>query len=492
MLEFIRSNRRLLQFVLLLFIVPSFVVVGAWDMVNPNAGANTVAVVNGKKIDRSAWEEAHRRSIDNMSQQFGGQLPADLINTPAARQSSLEELVTRALIIEAANAQGLRVSDEFLKSIISNIPEFQEAGVFKLEKAQAFLKSRGLTSEGFEAGLRQDLSAEWLPRSIADSSIGSRRLARQLSRAETELRELRIERFSPQSFLSQSVPSADEIRAHFDASASRYQSAEQVDLELVILSGQRSAADIESFANIVYEQSDSLAPASEKFKLPIIRVKNLERGRSVSVAQAGSNEAALVLNHPKLADQIFRPDVVTDRRNTESVEIRPGLHASLRVADYRPARPLPFDAVAGAIRAELQQKKAEKLAVDAALAWGQQSNAGRSVRIERADAAGAIKAVGLTTESSNARRVLTELFSDSLRAGQPKVIDLGRDGSLAVVLVSTRLQASDAPLVRQRLGAAFSLIEQIDGEAATRSWLQEMENRYEVERFPKRLEAAAS
>ena len=48
MLDFIRSNKRFLQFVLLLFIVPSFVIVGAWDMVSPNAGASVVAVVDGR------------------------------------------------------------------------------------------------------------------------------------------------------------------------------------------------------------------------------------------------------------------------------------------------------------------------------------------------------------------------------------------------------------------------------------------------------------
>ena len=66
MLDFIRSNKRFLQFVLLLFIVPSFVIVGAWDMVSPNAGASVVAVVDGREIDRTTWENANRRSVEQM------------------------------------------------------------------------------------------------------------------------------------------------------------------------------------------------------------------------------------------------------------------------------------------------------------------------------------------------------------------------------------------------------------------------------------------
>ncbi|MGA1526452.1 MAG: SurA N-terminal domain-containing protein, partial [Burkholderiaceae bacterium] len=75
MLDAFRRNRRLLQFLLLLVIVPSFVIVGAWDMVNPQASSNGLAEVDGRPITQQQWQQAHQRSLDAMSAQFGSQVP---------------------------------------------------------------------------------------------------------------------------------------------------------------------------------------------------------------------------------------------------------------------------------------------------------------------------------------------------------------------------------------------------------------------------------
>ncbi|MFZ8965486.1 MAG: SurA N-terminal domain-containing protein [Burkholderiaceae bacterium] len=493
MLEFIRSNRRLLQFVLLLFIVPSFVVVGAWDMVSPNAGANAVATVNGQQIDKAAWENAHRRSIEQMSAQFGGQVPAELLNSPEARSATLEQMITRALIEQAAADARLGVSDQALKDLISSIPEFQENGVFSLPKAQAFLKDRGLTSESFEQGLRRDLAAEVLPRMLAESTIASRQFARHLARAETEVRQVRARRFRPEAFLAKATVSDDDIRQEYERNPQRYQSQEVVDIELALLSGDRSAGDVEAFANLVYEQSDTLEPAAKRFGLGLLTVKGVSRDGALPAGLSPDARAALL--SPKLIDQLFKADALIDRRNTESVEIRRGLFASARVVRHAPAALLPLAQVAAPIRRALEANQAQSMAQEAARQWSANA-AERSqatlLSVARADPRAALKSLGVSEQLPQARSVLITLFSDSLRVGRPAQVDLGGEGVLALVLESTKLAAADAPASRERVGPAFNILQQLEADQATRVWLRQLEQRYEVERFPKRIEAAAS
>ena len=494
MLDFIRSNKRFLQFVLLLFIVPSFVIVGAWDMVSPNAGASVVAVVDGREIDRTTWENAHRRSVEQMSAQFGGQIPAELLNNAEARRSTLDQIITRALIEQAAHRSKVGVSDESLKTIIANIPEFQDKGSFSLARAQAFLRERGLTTETFEQGLRSDLSAEIMPRLIAESSIGSRQLARHLSRAETEVRRVRVQAFRPDAFLAKAEATDAEVTQEYQSNAQRYQSPESLDIELLVLGGERPAADIEAFSNLVYEQSDSLAPAAKRFGLSPLTVRGVGR-EGVAPGALQDADARAAMRNPALLAQLFKPDVLVDRRNTESVEIRAGLFASARVVRHLPASSLPLEAVSADIRKRLQQMKALSAAQEAAKRWASDSSAVARqpiLSLARADARSALQSLGVSEQSPQARAVLMAVFSERLRLGAPAQIDLGADGVLSIVLDSVRLASDDSPGARDRVGPAFGLIQELEADFSTRVWLRELEQRYKVERFSKRIEAAES
>ncbi|MFN9943136.1 MAG: SurA N-terminal domain-containing protein, partial [bacterium] len=107
-----RRHRRILQFVLLILIVPSFVIVGAWDLVSPQSGASTLAVVDGRKITTPQWQESHRRSIEAMSSQLGGQVPFSAFDTPASRVESLDELIGREVTAAASSSAFLSIPDD--------------------------------------------------------------------------------------------------------------------------------------------------------------------------------------------------------------------------------------------------------------------------------------------------------------------------------------------------------------------------------------------
>ncbi|MFM1881202.1 MAG: hypothetical protein RLZZ344_1436 [Pseudomonadota bacterium] len=519
MLESIRRHRRILQFVLLILIVPSFVIVGAWDLVSPQPGAGTLAVVDGRKITTPEWQESHRRSIEALSSQLGGQIPFSAFDTPASRVESLDTLIGQQVTAAAARSAFLSIPDAQIAEMIAQVPQFQSDGKFSLEQAKQFLAARGMTSSGFEAGLRFDLLSEKYPSGIGQTEIGSRRLARRLAQSETEQREIWALRITTQSLAATSQPTASEVQSYYEARQSEYRTEELVDISLVMLS-QADGERAEVFANLVYEQSDSLDPAAQKLGLRVLTFTGVGRSGPYSPASGPlpSPEAALALNHGPLRQALFSTDVLVDGRNTESIEVRPGLLVSARVAQHHPPKPLSLDQVRPQIVAELTRLKAAQAArdqadqlakrVDEALGLGQggtgvaadsgarqarlQSLGLRRMEIARDNLVALGSVLNLTTPASQ-RDLARQVFSSSLTKGRATVVDLGpAEGSLAFVWTSATLASDDSPRARARLGELYSGLERVSAETSWANWMRVQEKRFSVERYPEKLSAADS
>jgi peptidyl-prolyl cis-trans isomerase D len=140
--------------------------------------------------------------------------------------------------------------------------------------------------------------------------------------------------------------------------------------------GAKKFAEIaDAFNNLVYEQSDSLKPAAERFKLKLATSGWFTRQPSPEQG---------VLAHPKLLAAIFSPDAIQQRRNTDAVEVASGVLVAARVAEHQPEAQRPFEEVRAEVERRLarreaamlaQKEGAEKLALlakggDAGLQWG--------------------------------------------------------------------------------------------------------------------------
>jgi peptidyl-prolyl cis-trans isomerase D len=138
---------------------------------------------------------------------------------------------------------------------------------------------------------------------------------------------------------------------------------------------RRFAEAAEAFSNMVYEQSDSLQPAAERFKLPLQTSPWITR---TPTAESG------VLGNAKLLAALFSDDAVKAKRNTDAVEVATNVLVAARVVEHRPEAQKPFAEVRVDIEKRLRDEEAarqarkageEKLAAlrkgDApAVAWG--------------------------------------------------------------------------------------------------------------------------
>ena len=123
MFEFVRSHKRLLQFLLVILIFPSFVFFGVQGYTSfQDASMTAVAVVDGRDVTRGEWEQAHQRGVDRMRQQMPG-VDAKLLDTPAMRQQTLDALVRDRVLVSAA------VQDHLMPGILELTKLGQHDGV---------------------------------------------------------------------------------------------------------------------------------------------------------------------------------------------------------------------------------------------------------------------------------------------------------------------------------------------------------------------------
>jgi peptidyl-prolyl cis-trans isomerase D len=124
--------------------------------------------------------------------------------------------------------------------------------------------------------------------------------------------------------------------------------------ELARQKGARRFAEVaDAFNNLVYEQSDSLKPAAERFGLKIHQAGWLTRQPSPEHG---------LLAHPKVIAALFSPDSVQQRRNTDAFEVAPRVLLAARVAEHQPAARRAFEEVKPEVEKAVRREEAVKLA----------------------------------------------------------------------------------------------------------------------------------
>jgi peptidyl-prolyl cis-trans isomerase D len=109
-----------------------------------------------------------------------------------------------------------------------------------------------------------------------------------------------------------------------------------------------------AFSNMVEDQSDSLAPAAEKFKLEVHKAKDVTR--------IAAPDAKGPLAQAKVLEALFASESVKSKRNTLAIDIGANQLVSGRVVEHTPARQLPFAEVVAAVRAQVKSAQAAEMA----------------------------------------------------------------------------------------------------------------------------------
>lgn len=298
MFDFIRKHQRLMQFLLLLFIFPSFVFFGLEGYTQFNEGNNAVAKVAGNPITQQEFDAAQREQMERIRQMFGGQFDPAMLDTPEARKSVLDGLIAQRVIAAEATSNRLSVSDQALQQSILGIPGIiGPDGKFDGERYKSLLAAQGMTPAMYEARLRQDMTMQQVSGSVQDTAFAPKAVANRLSDLNDQERTVQEVVFKTGDYASQVKATDEMLKAYYEKNARQFELPEQVKAEYVVLSSDAVAAQISvSDADIksYYDQNAARYSDEEQRRASHILIK-ADKGASAADKAAAKEKAEKLL-----------------------------------------------------------------------------------------------------------------------------------------------------------------------------------------------------
>lgn len=364
MFDSVRKHQRILQFVLMLFIVPSFALFGISSYSEFMDKETDIVKVNGKPITAQEVDAAAKRQAERV----GGN--AQIAQSLLFRQAILNELLQQRILGFAVSDLRLQVGKQELVNSLQKIPQiralYRQDGTFDDVRFKQLLASNGMNEEQFYAGQSFDLKIQQLVNSVARTELASPKLSEIVSSLYDTERQVQTLQFNAKDYLAKVNPSAEELQAFYEANAKLFERPEYIDVEYIVLKADPKEDSkafnekADQFANITYDQSDSLKPAADKLKLSIQTQRGITRGGAAGVSRDHP------LANPKVVQSLYGDEALKNKRNTEAVQISPGVFVSARVLTLHPAQVLPYKDVAAEVKRQVSQRAAEKLAIAAA------------------------------------------------------------------------------------------------------------------------------
>jgi peptidyl-prolyl cis-trans isomerase D len=239
MFEFVRTHNRLLFFVMVLLIFPSFAFFGVqgYSRFNDPSGA-AVAKVDGQKISRAEWDALHKRQVEQIRERQPG-IDVKLLDTPEARRQTLDNLVRERVLFAAAAHANLQVSDERLLRELQSVPQLaalrRPDGTFDVAAYKVLVESQGRSTESFEAGVRQELTLRQVLGGISETNVPGGLAARTALEPLLQQREVQVLRVDAKDQAAGINPTDGELAAFHKAHESEFRTPEQAAIEYVVL-----------------------------------------------------------------------------------------------------------------------------------------------------------------------------------------------------------------------------------------------------------------
>jgi len=261
MFEFVRTHTKILQFILFLLIFPSFVLFGVEGYSRMSDRGAVVAQVAGQDIRQSEWDAAHKTEADRMREQLP-MLDAKLLDSPEARQSTLDRLIRDKVIAAAAQRDRMVVTDERLLAALQQdqaLAAFRRPdGSTDVEGLKQALARQGMTPQMYDEQVRTNLIRRQVLTGISGSTLLAAAPAQVALGAYFEKREVQVARFDAAEFAAKITPTDADIEAYYQANPQQFQAPEQASIEYLVLdleSVKKGIAVNEADLKTYYEQN---------------------------------------------------------------------------------------------------------------------------------------------------------------------------------------------------------------------------------------------
>lgn len=234
MFDIVRNNRKLIQLVLALIMLP-FVFFGVDSYFRDMGRGADPASVGDAKISAQEFQQALREQQERLRPALGGRDPS-MLDNPELRRGVLEQLVNQRLISVHVVKSKMTLGDMQLAQYISSSPMLQEDGKFSPQRYKQVVAAQGMSEEMFEARVRQDLVMKQALEAVAEAAVPGRAAADRWIGAQLEEREVAEALLRPEHYTAQVKLADGAVKAFYEANRKRFEMPEQVRAEFVVLS----------------------------------------------------------------------------------------------------------------------------------------------------------------------------------------------------------------------------------------------------------------
>ena len=399
MFDFVHKNKRIVQFILALMVLP-FAFVGVDSYVRNMSSDKDVAIVGGQNVTSQDFENALRSQQERMRQMLGKNFDPTMFDNPEVRQQVLDGLVNQRLL--AASSQDLKLTapDALLQKTILEIPDFQDSGKFSPAKYDEVLKLNGLNRMSYEQRLRGDLAQQPIQDALSRSNLASVAQVGLFQRLTEQAREIQVAAIDVNTFMPLAKVEDAQVKAEYDKSPDSYRAPEQAKIEYVMLNQAAFMASAVVTPEEVKGEYDKRlkefsAPEERRASHILLSVEKDEKGQpKVASKDAAKAEAEAIIKQVGTSAEKFAELAKTKSKDPGSAaqggdlgffgrgqmvkpfeeavysmkpaEIRGPIESDfgfhiIRLTEVKAERTRALDEVRAQIESELKQQKATKL-----------------------------------------------------------------------------------------------------------------------------------
>lgn len=214
-------------------IVVLFAFTGFDAILGSTSNSNNAAKVNGEEITLDALAEAKNLQRRQLLQQFGKDFDASLIDDALLSEAALKGLISRKLLVQAADQSGFAFSSALIDQFILLAPEFQVDGKFNADRFDQVIRQMGYTRLQFRQMIEQEMRTGQLRAGIAATAFVTEQEAQAFADLERQTRDFAMLTIKPE--LDKVAVTEDEVKAYYDENSSEFLTQEQVVVEYVEL-----------------------------------------------------------------------------------------------------------------------------------------------------------------------------------------------------------------------------------------------------------------
>jgi len=212
---------------------------------------DVVITVNDREITLIDYREEYTNQLLQFQEVFGDEIPKSLEFT--IQESATENLIMKTLLNDYVDAQGYRVSPEYVAELITTNPNFQLGVGFNRENYQAILSSQGVSQSQYENDLRIELQINQLRRGLIESSFITPSEFRQFVELQMEERDGQYLLIPSSKFADQVSLDNEAVSAFYTENINSFMTEEEIDVEFLSIDIEDIAQSIE-FSTLDVEQ----------------------------------------------------------------------------------------------------------------------------------------------------------------------------------------------------------------------------------------------